>query len=65
MLVLTRKEGETIHIGDDIIIEVSAIRGDKVKIGITAPASVPVHRSEVYLAIRAESDGQPQGEQHA
>lgn len=62
MLILTRKETETIHIGDDIIITVIRIAGDKVKIGIDAPADVAVHRSEVYLAILADSDKQERGE---
>lgn len=61
MLTLSRKTGETIHIGDDIIITIVRIGEYAVKVGIDAPASVPVHRSEVYLAIRAESE-QQQGE---
>lgn len=61
MLTLSRKTGETIHIGDDIIITIVRIGEHAVKVGIDAPASVPVHRSEVYLAIRAESE-QQQGE---
>lgn len=48
MLVLSRHENEQIRIGHDITITVVEIRGDKVRIGISAPASVPVHRSEVY-----------------
>ena len=64
MLTLSRKTGETIHIGDDIVITIVRIGEYAVKVGIDAPSSVPVHRSEVYLAIRAESKNQ-QGEQHA
>ena len=64
MLTLSRKTGETIHIGDDIVITIVRIGEHAVKVGINAPSSVPVHRSEVYLAIRAESE-QQQGEQHA
>ena len=56
MLVLSRQIDETIMIGDDIEITLVDIRGDKVRIGIKAPASVPVHRKEVYLAIKAANE---------
>ncbi len=59
MLVLERKLGESIFIGDDIIVTVTNIRGDKVRIGIDAPREVPVHRGEVYERIQ---EGVPQGE---
>ncbi len=52
MLVLSRKKNETIVIRDDIIITVVEIRGDKVRLGIDAPKDVPVHRREVYEAIK-------------
>lgn len=52
MLVLSRLVDETIMIGDDIEITIVDIRGDKVRIGIAAPSRVPVHRKEVYLAIK-------------
>ncbi|MCE9581860.1 MAG: carbon storage regulator CsrA [Planctomycetes bacterium] len=52
MLVLTRGKDEAIIIGDGIEVTVLEIKGDKVKIGIAAPASVPVHRKEVWLALR-------------
>lgn len=55
MLVLSRQRDETIMIGDDIEITVVDIRGDKVRLGISAPASVPVHRKEVYEAIKREN----------
>ena len=55
MLVLSRQRDETIMIGDDIEITVVDIRGDKVRLGITAPTSVPVHRKEVYEAIKREN----------
>lgn len=55
MLVLSRQRDETIMIGDDIEITVVDIRGDKVRLGINAPASVPVHRKEVYDAIKREN----------
>jgi len=55
MLVLSRQRDETIMIGDDIEITIVDIRGDKVRLGISAPASVPVHRKEVYDAIKREN----------
>ena len=55
MLVLTRKENQSIMIGDDIEIKVLDLKENQVKIGIIAPRSVTVHRREVYLAIQAEN----------
>ena len=55
MLVLSRQRDETIMIGDDIEITIVDIRGDKVRLGITAPVTVPVHRKEVYEAIQREN----------
>lgn len=55
MLVLSRQRDETIMIGDDIEITVVDIRGDKVRLGITAPSEIPVHRKEVYEAIKREN----------
>jgi len=55
MLVLSRQRDETIMIGDDIELTVVDIRGDKVRIGIKAPAHVAVHRKEIYDAIRREN----------
>lgn len=55
MLVLSRGCEETIMIGDDVEVTVLDIRGDKVRLGIRAPSKVPVHRKEVYLAIREEN----------
>jgi len=55
MLVLSRQRDETIMIGDDIEITVVDIRGEKVRLGITAPNSIPVHRKEVYDAIKREN----------
>ena len=62
MLVLSRKKNESIVINDDITIVVVEIRGDKVRLGIEAPKEVPVHRNEVYEAIR-RSQQQPAGDQ--
>lgn len=61
MLVLTRKLNETIVINENIIVTVVEIRGDKVRLGIAAPKEVPVHRREVYDAIRrsASSTDEP------
>src|SRR5438128_9821253 len=55
MLVLTRKSNQSIMIGDDIEVSVLAIMGEKVRIGIEAPRSIPVFRKEVYLEIRHDS----------
>jgi carbon storage regulator len=55
MLVLSRLRDETIMIGDDIQITVVDIRGDKVRLGISAPTRIAVHRKEVYESIRAEN----------
>jgi len=52
MLVLSRKKNEQIVIGDDVVITIVDVRGDKVRIGIEAPAHVPVHRHEVFLALQ-------------
>ncbi len=55
MLILARKSNERIMIGDEIEISVIEIRGDQVKIGITAPPSVKIYRREVFDAIQAEN----------
>ncbi len=55
MLILTRKSGEMIAIGDEIKIYIQEIRGNQVKIGIKAPPEVTVHREEVYLRIQEEN----------
>jgi carbon storage regulator len=57
MLVLTRKAGQSIMIGDEIEVSVLAIMGEKVRIGIEAPRSVPVFRKEVYLEIQEDRNG--------
>jgi len=54
MLVLSRQKDESIVIGDDIEITIVDVRGNKVRLGITAPESTPVHRREVYDAIQKE-----------
>ena len=55
MLVLTRKPGESIIIGNDIVITVLEVRSDQIRIGIDAPRSVSVHREEVYLQVVQEN----------
>jgi carbon storage regulator len=55
MLVLSRQRDETIMIGDDVEVTVVDIRGDKVRLGITAPKEITVHRKEVYEAIKREN----------
>ena len=55
MLVLSRHRDESIIIGDDIVITIVDIRGDKVRLGIDAPQDIPVHRQEVYEAIQREN----------
>ncbi|MFN0050906.1 MAG: carbon storage regulator CsrA [Planctomycetales bacterium] len=55
MLVLSRQRDESIIIGDNIVITVVDIRGDKVRLGIQAPETIPVHRQEVYEAIQREN----------
>lgn len=54
MLTLTRREGERLMIGDDIVIEIKRVRGNQVSIGIKAPDHVAVHREEIFRAIEAE-----------
>lgn len=59
MLVLSRKKNESIVIRDDIVITVVDVRGDKVRLGIEAPKDVPVHRREVYDAIKKAEQEKP------
>ena len=55
MLVLSRQRDESIMIGDKVVVTIVDIRGDKVRLGIQAPEEIPVHRQEVYEAIRREN----------
>ena len=55
MLALTRKKGESIVINNNIEISVLEIRGDQIKIGVSAPKDVPIYRKEVYLQIQEET----------
>jgi carbon storage regulator len=54
MLVLSRTKDESIMVGDNVEITIVDVRGDKVRLGITAPQEIPVHRREVYDAIQRE-----------
>jgi carbon storage regulator len=56
MLVLSRHRDESIMIGDDVVVTIVDIRGDKVRLGINAPQDIPVHRREVYEAIKRENE---------
>lgn len=56
MLALTRKKGESLVVNNNIEITVLEIRGDQIKIGISAPKNVPVYRKEVYLQIQKENE---------
>ncbi|MDP7162780.1 MAG: carbon storage regulator CsrA [Phycisphaerae bacterium] len=56
MLVLSRQRDQSIIIGDDIEITIVDVRGEKVRLGISAPSHVPVHRKEVYEAIKREQE---------
>jgi len=56
VLVLSRQRDESIFIGDNIVITVVDIRGDKVRLGIAAPTDIPVHRQELYEAIQRQNE---------
>lgn len=58
MLILTRRIGETLMVGDDISITVLNVKGNQVRIGVNAPKEVPVHREEIYERIRKEREAQ-------
>jgi carbon storage regulator len=57
MLVLTRKVGERIRIGDDVTVQVLEVRGGQVRLGLAAPAEIRIFREEVFLAIAGQNEG--------
>ncbi len=59
MLILTRRVGETVIIGNEVTVTVLGVKGNQVRIGVNAPKDVPVHREEVYDRIKREEDGDP------
>ena len=58
MLILTRRVGETLMIGDDVTVTVLGVKGNQTRIGINAPKEVAVHRVEIYERIRAQGNGE-------
>lgn len=56
MLILTRRNGETLKIGDEISVTVLGVKGNQVRLGVDAPNDVSVHREEIFLRIQAELD---------
>ncbi|MDE2138614.1 MAG: carbon storage regulator CsrA [Gammaproteobacteria bacterium] len=61
MLILTRRVGETVMIGDDVTITVLGVKGNQVRVGINAPKHVAVHREEIYERIKREQQGGESG----
>jgi carbon storage regulator len=65
MLILTRRVGETVMIGNDVTVTILGVKGNQVRVGINAPKNVAVHREEIYERIKREQHGDPQGEPHS
>jgi carbon storage regulator len=62
MLILTRRVGETVMIGDEVTVTVLGVKGNQVRVGINAPKNVAVHREEIFERIKREQQGEPSGE---
>ncbi len=62
MLILTRRVGETLMIGDEVTVTVLGVKGNQVRIGVNAPKEVAVHREEIYERIRREQNGEDSSE---
>lgn len=64
MLILTRRVGESLMIGDDINVTVLGIRGNQVRIGVNAPKDISVHREEIYQRIQQEKTGDTESQEN-
>jgi carbon storage regulator len=64
MLMITRRAGERIRLGDDTVVEIIEIAGNSVRIGIAAPRSIPVYREEIWMAVQEENRAAATAETH-
>ena len=63
MLILTRRVGETLMIGDEVTVTVLGVKGNQVRIGVNAPKEVSVHREEIYMGIQSEKDAEERNDE--